>query len=308
MFPNISVVIVTYNGQNVISKCLNTLSDNSNLFNRIVIVDNNSSDSTLNILEQFKEEIDLISLDENIGFGGANNIGIKKALNHGADYVLLLNQDVYFDGDNLSTFLRASTNLEDKNIGVFSPIHIDESKDQLDYNFRTFLFKHDPSSLIDAALLDSIESNKSYPITFSNAAIWLLPKDTLRLVGGFDPLFFHYGEDRNFVNRLRHQKLSIHIIPKTYAIHNRQQTDGLYKKKHLAKFQFLVEASDPNANFPILSLLARIVYRNYIVNPNNKINIIIKSIKDLVVSIGKLRKCRNLRASYYEQCDYRYLQ
>ena len=304
--PNVSVVIVTYNGQNVISKCLNTLLESSNLLSQIIVVDNNSSDNTPNILADYGQDIELISLDENLGFGRANNIGINNALCHNADFVLLLNQDVFFDSDNLSKFLKVSTNISNENIGIFSPIHIDNSKEQLDYNFKIFLFKHHPSSLVDACLLNTVDSQESYPITFSNAAIWLLPKRTIRLVGGFDPLFFHYGEDRNYVNRVRHQGLSTHIVPNTYAIHSRGKNDGAYKKEHLAKFQFLVEASDPNANFPLISLLLRIVYRNYITT-DGKLKVLSKSLKDAIVSLGKWRRSRKLRQSYFQKSDYRYL-
>ena len=105
---------------------------------------------------------------------------------------------------------------------------------------------------------------------------------------------------------MRHQGLSTHIVPNTYAIHSRGKNDGAYKKEHLAKFQFLVEASDPNANFPLISLLLRIVYRNYITT-DGKLKVLSKSLKDAIVSLGKWRRSRKLRQSYFQKSDYRYL-
>ena len=307
MRPSISVIIVTYNGQRVIKKCLSTLLESKKWLDNIIIVDNHSTDKTSQILEEYGEQIQLISLENNIGFGQANNIGIVEALKRGSDYLLLLNQDVYFDGINLPLFLERSVESQEKNIGAFCPIHINQSREQLDYNFKTFLFKNNASSLIDAYFLNSIDSERSFKIDFANAAIWLLPKRTIEIIGGFDPIFFHYGEDRNYANRMRHSNLSIHVIPNTYAVHDRQQEDGGYKKENLAQFQFLVESTDPNANYPIISLLARIFYRNYITRTGGKPKVIMKTIKDSYLSLIKLRRARQRKKSYRSSIPFRFL-
>ena len=307
MHPSVSVIIVTYNGQKVIKECISNLLQSSEWLKRLIIVDNHSTDNTLQILAEFKEQIQIIPLDTNIGFGQANNIGIVEALKQGSDYLLLLNQDVYFDGINLPIFLKRSVESQEKNIGAFCPIHVDQSQEQLDYNFKTFLFKNNASSLIDAYFLNSVESERSFKIDFANAAIWLLPKRTIEIVGGFDPIFFHYGEDRNYANRMRHSNLSIHVIPNTYAVHDRQQEDGNYKKENLAQFQFLVESTDPNANYPIISLLARIFYRNYITRTGGKPKVIMKTIKDSYLSLIKLRRARQRKKSYRSSIPFRFL-
>ncbi len=307
MHPSVSVIIVTFNGQRVIKKCLSTLLESAAWLNNIIIVDNHSTDNTLEILETFGDKIKVVPLEKNLGFGRANNIGIIEALKLDSDYFLLLNQDVYFDATNLPKFLERSTKSLVKNIGVFCPIHVDQSQEQLDYNFKTFLFKNNASSLIDAYFLNSLDSERSFKIDFANAAIWLLPLRTIEVVGGFDPMFFHYGEDRNYANRMRHNNLSIHVIPNTYAIHDRQQEDGSYKKENLAQFQFLVEATDPNANYPIISLLARIFYRNYITRTGGKPKVILKTIKDSYQSLIKFRRARKRKHSYSSFIQYRFL-
>ena len=62
MNPAVAVVIVTYNGQEVIEKCLSTLIESSDLLSNIIVVDNQSTDNTLSILEKFKDHIQLLSL------------------------------------------------------------------------------------------------------------------------------------------------------------------------------------------------------------------------------------------------------
>jgi len=307
MNPAVAVVIVTYNGQEVIEKCLSVLIESSDLLSNIIVVDNQSKDNTLSILEKFRDHIQLIQLDSNLGFGQANNKGITEALQQGADYLLLLNQDVYFDRANLSDFIKRSIDSTDSTIGIYSPIHINGSANQLDYNFKTFLFKNKPSDLVDAYLLNSSKAKKSYETDFVNAAIWLLPKKTLAIVGGFDPIFFHYGEDRNYVNRLHYHNLSVHIIPDSYAIHDRRQQDGAYKKENLAKFLFLVEATDLNTDYSILSLIIRLAYRNHITRKEGFWSVIKKSLSDSVKSISKFSEVRKTRKSYPDSTEYRFL-
>jgi len=81
----IAVVIVTFNGEIWIKKNLNSLL-NSNYPIEIIIVDNASTDKTINIIKEFSS-IELIQNKNNLGFGKANNIGIDFALKNGADAV-----------------------------------------------------------------------------------------------------------------------------------------------------------------------------------------------------------------------------
>ena len=85
MKKKIAVVIVTFNGEIWIKKNLNSLL-NSNYPIEIIIVDNASTDKTINIIKEFSS-IELIQNKNNLGFGKANNIGIDFALKNGADAV-----------------------------------------------------------------------------------------------------------------------------------------------------------------------------------------------------------------------------
>ena len=85
------VVIVTYNGVQWIRKCLQSCQDYP-----VVVVDNQSTDATVEIIQNEFPKVHLIEESKNHGFGQANNIGISYALNKGADYVFLLNQKIKY--------------------------------------------------------------------------------------------------------------------------------------------------------------------------------------------------------------------
>src|SRR5690606_28048723 len=92
----IYTVIVTYNGMKWIGDCLESLCQSSILSN-VIIVDNNSEDNTVGYLKEKFPEAVILPQNQNLGFGKANNLGISYALENGADFVFLFNQDARID-------------------------------------------------------------------------------------------------------------------------------------------------------------------------------------------------------------------
>jgi GT2 family glycosyltransferase len=87
----VSVTIITYNSGRFIKKCLESVLDQNYPFKEVIVVDNNSSDGTIDILEPFEDRCRIIYNEENIGFAAAQNQAI--ALSN-AEWVLTLNPDV----------------------------------------------------------------------------------------------------------------------------------------------------------------------------------------------------------------------
>jgi N-acetylglucosaminyl-diphospho-decaprenol L-rhamnosyltransferase len=94
------VIIVTYNGAGWIEKCLNSLR-NSSLNTDVIVIDNASTDETVSLIENLYPEVELVKRANNLGFGQANNIGLRMALDQNADFVFLLNQDAWIDQDTI---------------------------------------------------------------------------------------------------------------------------------------------------------------------------------------------------------------
>ena len=88
----ILVIIVSYNFERWIDRCLNSLRQSEQQAD-VVVIDNASQDRTVSLIESRYPEVRLIKSKENLGFGRANNIGMKIALKEGYDAVFLLNQE-----------------------------------------------------------------------------------------------------------------------------------------------------------------------------------------------------------------------
>ncbi len=197
--PIVYTIIVTYNGTPWIERCLNSLL-NSSCTTHIIVIDNSSSDDTVKIIKENYPVVQLIESQKNLGFGAGNNMGLSIALANHCDHVFLLNQDAWVEKDTLEMLTKVQA--KNPKFGILSPVHLNGKGNKLDHDFYFFLTKANISGLLYNSLLDKTHDNSVITTPFVNAAAWLISADCLRKTGGFDPIFFHYGEDDNYAQRV----------------------------------------------------------------------------------------------------------
>ncbi len=231
MLDDIAIIIVTYNGMKWIEECLTSCSNNM-----VIVVDNNSSDETVSFIKSRFSDVIILEQRQNLGFGRANNKGIKYALENNAEGVLLLNQDAYLKSNTLLELRKTSE--MNKDFGIFSPIHLNGDGTKLDPNFSMYMnYNYNPNFYSDV-LFQRLD--KLYEIPFVNAAAWYIPKRTLISIGGFDPLFYHYGEDNHYCQRLQFHNLKIGIVTKGFVWHDRKKGNKINVENNL-QFQLSLE-------------------------------------------------------------------
>lgn len=214
MLKETFIIIATYNAMPWLSKCVESTKSYD-----VVVVDNNSTDGTVNFIKENYPSITILPQKENTGFGAANNIGISHALRQGADYVFLLNQDAYLAEDTIEKLIEVHK--KNDNFGILSPIHLNGKGDRLDQNFSNYLnYDANPDFYSDFVLKKSLST--VYEVPFVNAAGWLISKNCLETIGGFDPIFFHYGEDDNYCQRVLFHGLKIGVVPQVFIKHDRE--------------------------------------------------------------------------------------
>ena len=232
MKKKIAVVIVTFNGEIWIKKNLNSLL-NSNCPIDIIIVDNASTDETINIIKEFSA-IELIQNKNNLGFGKANTIGIDLAIKKGADAIFLLNQDTWIYENTITNLAEAL--FKNPNLGIVSPIHYSADEITLDENFNTYFNRYNKE--------EDSESLRIVP--FINAASWLVSKDCFSKTGYFDPIFNHYGEDRNFCDRVKYHGFKIGVVKNAAICHDRMVKLNSNKIELQSKYLVLNELINCN--------------------------------------------------------------
>lgn len=215
--PEIFVIIVTYNAGPWIDKCFGSLM-NSICPVRVLVVDNGSTDGTPELIRSRFPSVEVVVSSRNLGFGQANNYAINLALNSGAEYLMLLNQDAWVAPDTIGQLLEGI--LPESGILVLSPMQMDGSGMELDRYFKLYL--QEAGYAFTVGEMNSIEPRTRYlDVPFVNAAAWFMHKRTILGVGGFDPVFFHYGEDRQFAARVRYRGGSIRVDTQSVIFHDR---------------------------------------------------------------------------------------
>lgn len=212
---NIYTIIVTYNGMKWYDKSFSSLLMSSVPVN-VLVIDNASTDGTIDYIRKHFPNIHLIESKENLGFSKANNIGIKYAIEKNADYIFLLNQDAWVETDTIEKLLQ--TFLHNKMVGIASPIHLNGTYAGLDNGFRHYIGYY----CISDAYMNNLQPY--YEVPFVNAAAWLISRECIEKVGGFDTsLFKHYGEDDNYSQRVYYHGMKIVINTQCTICHDREQ-------------------------------------------------------------------------------------
>ena len=204
------VIIVSYNFERWIDRCLGSLRSSEHPVDTVVI-DNASQDQTLRRIKKDYPEVRLIESKTNLGFGQANNIGMKMALEEGYTHVFLLNQDAWIDPNTIGTLVDLSQ--RHPSYGILSPVHLTGKGDKPDPGFGHYA---------ELQTLQDLPSEDILQVPFVNAAFWMIPIHVLQKVGGFCPLFYHYGEDKDFVNRLHYHQYQVGYSPQVFGNHDRE--------------------------------------------------------------------------------------
>lgn len=210
-------IIVTYKGQRWYERCFASLRL-STLALQTVVVDNASNDGTAEYIRENFPEIHLIESKENLGFGKANNIAMRYALDHGCDYVFLLNQDAWVEPDTLEKLVDIAEKHPD--YGIVGPVQVNAERTKVLGGVIRFLVNPDNVNLDLFSDLMMNRVDEIYPVSEINAAAWLLPRKTLETVGGFDPIFLHYGEDWNYLSRVLYHKMKVGLTPHIQVVHD----------------------------------------------------------------------------------------
>lgn len=196
--PLVSIILVNWNGRDVLGNCLESLTKLSYPNLEIVLVDNGSTDNSYKLLSKFKFPKKLLIRNrKNLGFAQGNNIGYKKS---SGEFVLLLNNDTVVVPDFLDKLVAQISKY--KTIGVVQPkIRIMDDPSLLDsigsYLTRTGFLQH-----FGYLQKDNTKFDKPRFVFSAKGACMLIRRSIIEKVGLFDPDYGSYLEDTDFCWRV----------------------------------------------------------------------------------------------------------
>jgi hypothetical protein len=250
------VIIPNWNGKEMLKKCLLSFKENTSHPNCIVIVvDNGSIDESVEMIEKEFPWVKLIKNRNNVGFSKANNQGIEYALKHGAEYILLLNNDVEIvEKKWLTTMLHFFES--DPQIGILGcKLLYPDGRIQHAGGFIKISRLGQGEGELDRGQYDKVRV-----VDYIIGATLLIKAEVIRKIGlldeGFSPLYF---EEVDWCVRAKFHGYKVIYTPHPTFVHNSGSTTKSIKKEKTAFFfkknwiRFFL------LNFPLIDIIKRIV-------------------------------------------------
>lgn len=227
----VGVVIVNYNVKDLLAQCLRSLQASlTGIPSHIIVVDNNSTDGSVEYLRELFPEVEFYALQENLGFGRANNIGFQRLLALRVQYVLCLNPDTLVSEDTIRVMIQYMETHPRTGLAGCKLLNADGTfqmacRRGFPTPWASFckifglqaLF---PRSRWFAQYNQTFRSeNETYNVDAVSGAFMFLRRETLQAVQGFDEAFFMYGEDLDLCYRVTLAGQDVAYVHSTSVIH-----------------------------------------------------------------------------------------
>jgi GT2 family glycosyltransferase/UDP-galactopyranose mutase len=219
--PILYTVILTYNNYEDTEECLRSIQASNTLVRKIIVVDNGSSDQTPQKVKQDFPDVYVIENGQNLGVPAGYNVGFRYALEQGADYILMLNNDTVIAPDMIEKLLQQAES--DPSTGIVMPkILYYGSNEQIwssGGRYRSF----PPAILMTDKRQKKIQSPVRM-IEFAPSCGLLIHRRAFKKAGLFDPGYFFLFDDWDFSERVRTHGLNIWYVRDAVMWHKVSRT------------------------------------------------------------------------------------
>ena len=215
--PHVVVVVLTWNGLDDVTTCLESFACVEYPNYKVLVVDNGSEDNTVAVVRERYPWVTLIENGTNLGYVGGNNVGMRYALEHGAEYVFILNNDTKMTPDVISQLVQLMQS--DRRIAIAGAKNLlmaDPTQTWAKYgvlNWGPML-----SALVGRYAPDTPEdSPKDVDWVIGNGC--MMSREALERVGLFDETFFQVHEDIDWSMRAREAGYRILYVDTAAILH-----------------------------------------------------------------------------------------
>jgi len=206
--PKVSIIVLTRNRKNDLRECLESLKKLTYLNYDVIVVDNDSTDGTIGLMQCYRDSVEFIETGKNLGFSAGNNVGIKRALEKGADYLLLLNDDTIVDPGFLNVLVNACE--KDASVGIAGP--------------KIYLYA-EPRKLWATADIKNIrkidegQENEDKYVDYVVGCAFFIRREVVEKVGFLDEDLFLYREEDVYCTKARNAGYKIMFLPRSIIWH-----------------------------------------------------------------------------------------
>jgi len=223
--PHVFIIIVNWNGYKDTLDCLKSLHEITYKNYTIIIIDNGSTDNSINILRSTYPDIKILENSKNLGYTGGVNTGIKYAMQQNADYVLLLNNDTVVRSNFLQPLIDYV--LKENNVGIVgSRINYFNNKDLTQSLGGSFSYYSSyPLKLLSHKQLSTYKDKPS-DVDWVSGCSMLIRNSLLQKLIGLDDDYFLYVEDADICMRAGKLEYKVVIVPDSIVWHKTKSSTG----------------------------------------------------------------------------------
>jgi len=217
LHPNVSFIILNWNGVNDTLECLQSVCEQDYPFYDVIVVDNDSSDNSVEIIKNEYPDVIVIENQENLGYAGGNNVGLEFAAREGLEYLFVINNDLVLKKDCLSNLINDIEGYP--KAGAIAPISF--------YYDRPEVVDFAGGKIITVGTIKYIKKShheiealqEPYLSDWLLGCAILIRKSVFDQVGGFDPRYFLLFEDSDWSLKVRRAGYDLMMSPKAWVYH-----------------------------------------------------------------------------------------
>lgn len=216
--PSINIVILNWNGYKDTSELLESLFKVTYGNYKVIVVDNNSSNSEAEKIDKvYQDRVNIIRCKENLGFAGGNNVGINYSLEEKADFILLINNDTTVVPDFLEILV--SKFKTENQAGIIAPRINYYDRPEKIWTEGGKISRIRGSGFAYSDKLESETNSFDRSVSFVSGCCMLIKRDVFLKVGLFDENYFLYTEDTDLCFRTIKAGYKIYVTPRSKIFH-----------------------------------------------------------------------------------------
>jgi len=223
--PTVAAVIVNWNQRDLLLEAVESVVNSSYADTKVIVVDNASSDESVDAVRQAFPEVEMIVNDRNLGFAEGSNQGLELAIKEGIEYVLFLNNDATLDGEAIKKLIDL---LERKpEAGAAAPyIFYYDRRDVIWYGGGEVSLWRGRIGHRFLRRRFNADKHKAKTTDYLTGCVFIARTEVLKSLGGFDTSIYLYSEDVDLSLKLRKAGWQLWVQPDAKAYHRISVTSG----------------------------------------------------------------------------------
>ncbi|MEM1178038.1 MAG: glycosyltransferase family 2 protein [Acidobacteriota bacterium] len=226
--PSVLALVLNYNGQEITLKTLSSLVETRYPRFRIMVVDNGSTDGSWEAIEAAYPAVEQVKVEENQGISHGMNVGLRRALESGEDYVLILNNDIEVAPDMVAEMVKVAET--DPKIGAVGPkafYYFD--RERLWSTGGIIRFKHSVTRERGDGEIDRGQYDRDGEVDYVNGCAMLTRRQAILDTGLWDSTYYLGVEDADWCMRMKQRGYTCHYAHRALLWHMISFSTGVYK-------------------------------------------------------------------------------